>query len=369
MIRIVHTGDLHLARGESDYGLAVLEEITAVCRRSAAAYLLVCGDLFDSFPDALVLAGEVRRLLEPLAGTCEPLFLPGNHEALRREQQSLTDLDLGPLKLLDRFAILRRRGVEFLCLPAAQGPGAGPLPPRRGFPAKREPWRVALAHGTVAGLGFPEGLSPEGEVDSLALDPRLFSRAAADYAALGHLHAHCAGQAGTVPVVYPGAPRVWRRGETGPKGVVLLELPEEPAENGGPVWRFEVLNSSGRFREVPVSVDFEGEAENLDPIAAQWGPADWVVLSLSGVVEQEALLRELQRRMVRIYGSRVRRLDIDSQGVKALPGIASHPLARRFLEAWQEQCPPAGQEYQQRVWRRARELGLAALAELLDSRP
>ena len=53
------------------------------------------------------------------------------------------------------------------------------------IPRKQTRWRIALAHGLVAGLAYR---GPDDEGGASALDPDLFQRFGVDYAALGHIH-------------------------------------------------------------------------------------------------------------------------------------------------------------------------------------
>ena len=394
MLRLLHAADLHLSESEKDYGLGVLAELLEAARRERADFLLICGDLFDCFSDAERLRGEVRRLFESFGrssggdlaggggsdrgivggsgagsggtGDCEILFLPGNHEGLRRGTGDMGRLDYGPVTLLDvrPFQLLRRerRGisVEFLGIPhqdqySAYGNWQ--------VPAKAADWRVVLAHGVVAGMSYR---GPDAEGGGSALDPDLFARFQADYAALGHIHGRRHQVSGASILAYPGSCRVWRKHESGPRGAYRVDLPAPGgARPGEPA--FLPLASAGEYRHYVLPLSLEGEPPDLDREAAAWGPKDRVDLEFTGLVEDERVIARLDEGMRSRYGSRVRSLEVVRDGVAALPGISSHPVAREFLERWARRPEAASPDHPDRAaWLRARELALRHLKDRLE---
>jgi DNA repair exonuclease SbcCD nuclease subunit len=361
MTEIIHCADLHLSTREPTYSLSVLDEIIRLTRTHKAAYLLFAGDTFDSFPDAEALRGEFRTRIGALTPGCEILLLPGNHEDLRRGRRSLRSLDLGPVTLLDKkpFRFLRRSNMEFLAVPHQPG-----SPEYRDWqvPAKKQR-RIVLAHGVVSGLAYG-GLDPDGEGGGSALDPDLFVRFRADYAALGHIHARRQERQGGLLLAYPGSARVWRRGESGERGLLRLSVPD--SMQAGCRLHFHALKSAGQYREIAVLLGFDGESEDLAPRAESWQSADTVRLVFSGLVEDEHVAADLAAAIERRWSPRVRKLEIEREQVAALPGIASHPLAKRFLAAWTEREPHDDTE--RRIWLRARQLGLQAIKETLEAR-
>ena len=69
-------------------------------------------------------------------------------------------------------------------------------------PPKAAPWRIALAHGIVAGMAYR---GPDAEGGGSALDPDLFARFQVDYAALGHIHGRRHQVLGGLTMAYPGS--------------------------------------------------------------------------------------------------------------------------------------------------------------------
>lgn len=364
MPRLLHAADLHLSGEHRDYGLSVFADLIETAHRERADYLLFCGDLFDTYADAESLKGEVRKAI----GTppFEFLYLPGNHEGIRKGGGDISRLDLGAATVLQAtpWGFFRReRGgipVEFLAVPHQEsyaGYGSWQVPP------KEARWRVALAHGLVAGMAYR---GPDDEGGAAALDPDLFQRFRVDYAALGHIHGGRSQGMGSVLFAYPGSSRVWRRNESGPRGAWLLDL---PAGGNLPAPAFLPLQAAGEFRQYALPLSLEGEPTDLDPVARTWGKADFIVLSLTGIVEDENAVAALADRLNARYSGRVRRFEIERDGVASLPGIADQPLVRRFLEAWEKRVPAAdlpGTDERRAEWLRARELALAALKAGLE---
>jgi hypothetical protein len=373
MARILHAADLHLSEADKDYSLAVFAELLEAAAREKADYLLFCGDLFNTFADAEKLRAEFRRLLG--SPPFEFLFLPGNHEDLQRGGGELSRLDWGAATVLHArpFELLRRDRsgavLEFLAVPHQEnysGYGNWPVPP------KQAPWRIALSHGVAAGMAYR---GPDEESGAAAIDPDLFVRFQCDYAALGHIHGRRSEAFGTSRLAYPGSTRVWRRNESGPRGAYLLDLPREraaaPPVLPEPV--FIPLASAGEYRHYALPLGLEGEAPDLDGLAGTWGPADYVELEFTGLVEDENAAARLAESLRARYAARVRRLDIDRDGVSALPGISAQPVVRKFLEAWNARMPvpeagaaAADSAARHAVWIRARELALNSLKTSLE---
>jgi hypothetical protein len=295
----------------------------------------------------------------------EFLYLPGNHEEIRKGGGELGRLDLGAATLLATapWSLFRReRGgmpIEFFSVPHQESySGYG----NWAIPRKETRWRVALAHGLVAGLAYR---GPDDEGGAAALDPDLFQRFGVDYAALGHIHGARSQTLGPVTFAYPGSSRVWRRNESGARGAWLVELPEQ-----GPLrTAFAPLRAAGQFRQYALPLSLEGEPADIDALAKEWGKSDSILLGFTGIVEDEQAVAALADRLKTRYADRVRKFEIERDEVIALPGIAGQPLVRRFLEAWERRAPAAGDpavDERRADWLRARDLALAALKAGLE---
>ena len=370
MTKLIHCADLHLSMEEKEYSLSVLSEIVALTIQHEAAFLILAGDIFNSFTDCESLRSAFRREIGILAGGCRVLFLPGNHEHLKKGNKSLCNLDLGDIILLYRepFDYLSFEEVEFITIPDQ----AGYSDYRRwNIAPPSGKARILIAHGTVAGLSYS---GPEGESGGAVLAADIFRHCQADYGALGHIHSRREAEAGKCVLAYPGSARVWRRGESGVRGLHILTIDQEIG------FEFAALKSAGQYREYHLPLGLEAEVDQKCMETDSWQPADWIQLNFSGIVENEHEVRLLEEKLQQAYGKGVRRLDIDRDRVAVLPGIASQPLAAAFLKSWQEKEPPRVQppllagttpeyaDYARKVWLRARELGLKELKRVLEVR-
>jgi DNA repair exonuclease SbcCD nuclease subunit len=356
MTRVIHCADLHLSERERSYSLAVLDEIVGLAGRHDPEFLLICGDLFDSFADLEALRGEFRTRMEALPETCRVVYLPGNHEELQRGAGSVEAMDLGRVLVKDEspFAHLAARDVDIIVVPHHDG-FAGYR--EWDVPGKAGRQRIVMVHGTVAGLSYA-GL--EDEEGGEAVDPDLFARLEADYGALGHIHSRRQERRGNTLLAYPGSARVWRRGEAGPHGVYLVTLGEQLS------LEFRPLERAGTYVELDVPLSLEGAVDANTLPSSGWSKHDWVRLNLSGLVEDEhAVARHVELLESRFAGA-LRRLTVDRDGVTVLPGIASDPLARRFLSLWQEREPD--NEADRPAWLRARVLALTEIRGILEAR-
>ncbi|MBD3316042.1 MAG: hypothetical protein GF344_09660 [Chitinivibrionales bacterium] len=361
---VIHCADLHLTAGEErEYSFSVLEEIVALTRQERAQCLVISGDLFDSFADARELRASFRECIAPLNDASIPIiYVPGNHEELRRGRGDLAALDLGPVttgykKPFQRMAL--SEDVELLCIPHQST--------YRGYqewdvPAKRSRYRVAVAHGLVTGMDIYAGVQANEEIEAGAIDPDLFVRHEVDYAAMGHIHAAYEKRFGETFVRYSGSARVRRRGEDGEHGVTILRLGSQIVAES------RQMMSAGCYREYRVPLSLEGHMGGTEDFGSNWGSRDWVDIYLSGVVENENVVATVETALRERCRNRVRRLDIHRELVRPLPGIASQPVANKFLQAWAAREPGAGDERARRVWYKARELGLDRIVRVLEAR-
>lgn len=354
---LIHAADLHLrdTAGERDYGLAVLDEILDLVRREEADLLLFAGDLFDSYDDAEALRSVVAERIAGLPQASEALLLPGNHELLRAGSRGFDRLQFGELSVASVEPFSRRvhQDVELILIPHQQEYADyldWEIPPRRAG------YRIVAAHATVAGLYYDDS----GEEGGGSLDPDLLARFAGDYIALGHIHAGQELRVSGAPAIYPGSARVWRRGETGPRSVVRVDL------DGEPRWTRLPLQSAGEYRPVAVSIEPDGstggEIEELE-----LRPADSLELLLNGVVESDAVLSRAVAGLRRRLEGQVRNLRIVGDDVILLDGVSEEPIVQRFLEVWRREGVELREE-DRALWYRAREIGLQAAKDLIEQK-
>lgn len=363
MIKLLHCADLHLsdAEGERVYCLSVLDEIVEAALREKSDYLLFAGDTFNTFGDAEALRTEFRNRMQSLGNRCRAVLVSGNHEDLGRNRRSLAAFDLGipPESVVETsagpFSLLRRTGVEFLAVPHR--------PDHRDYtewnvPEKTEPFRVALAHGIVAGISFTW---EDRETDACAavMDPDLFQRNRVDYAAMGHIHSFRRERAGETEILYPGSARVWRKGEAGPRQAALITLEEDFR-----ISQIE-LKSAGQYRNADIFMNFDGTPSDLPAEAELSGPADHLYLRFSGLVENEGDALRSVERLVAEMEKRVRLVTHETD-LAVIEGISAHPAAKKFLRLLDKRKPEeTGAEYP--VWKRAREMGLLKIKEIIEA--
>jgi DNA repair exonuclease SbcCD nuclease subunit len=374
--------DLHLKETEKDYSLSVLREIVAACGKENCGALLFAGDVFDSRPDAQAMRSSFRAALDKLPPGADVYFLPGNHEELRAGSlPGLESFDFGRARLLSRrpFSLeTLDEYAELLALPFQRD-----YSDYRGWdvPPKKKPLRIVLAHGTVPGISYS---GPDEEEAGGVLDADLFARFGADLAALGHLHGFYQSRQGEILTAYPGSARIWREGEAGPRRVLLFSTEERP-----PRLRPLTLASAGEYRFVPLYAAPDGSLRKdgsegggwtaVSGEAAGWRAADWIRLDVSGVVEDEtavtAALVAAQAELEKKY----RRVSVSKEKLFVLEGISSHPLARRFLEKWEEVADrytqarrkdlfAASADCSPEVYNLARLEGLRIIKEIMEGR-
>ncbi len=356
-MKMIHCADLHLSEDEKEYALSVLDAIVAVTVEEKADLLVFAGDVFNTFHDVEILSGEFRKRVGTL--TCDVLVLPGNHDLQGIGANKIDRVDFGNQVIAltqQPFQLIERCGVEFLAIPfqrSLKDYVNWPVPPKA--PGKR---RVAIAHGTVADMAIYTGGSDE--VEDGAMDSNIFTRFQADYVAMGHIHGRRFQSFGSTLIHYPGSARVWRQHEDGPRGVNLVTIDDRVAVE------FRELKSSGQYYHYAIPVSLDGKIDIAPAVAEGWGIKDWVSIECLGIVEDQGLVVQAEEALRKQYKSRVRKFNIDHPGLSIAAGIAAHPLAEKFLEIWKGKEPvdPKGRE----IWLKARELGLIAIKEELESR-
>jgi len=366
MKRILHCADLHLTHetGESDYSFRVLEEIVSLAQRENVDFLIFCGDTFDTFKSAEVLCERFRKTLKRLYNLKEGLFtilLAGNHEMLDSRDRTLSSMDFGVSALAEASSFKFKlfsfpdKELEFLAIPH-----------RSNYsdylewivPEKKSRFRLAVAHGSIAGLGVP--VFDEEERGSV-MDTDLFRRLSIDYALLGHIHTHFLGECDGVLLTYPGSARVWRKGEIGPRYVNIIEVCEEiKLKKVG-------LPSAGEYRFYRLPLTLEGNLSPTEELAESWGVNDFIHISLTGVVENQSSISSLERELRKSYEDKVRRLEIEREDIISREGISKHPLAVKFLQLWKEAEPEPEDGEAFKAWLRARSLGLKKIKERIES--
>lgn len=238
MVRFMHTADWQLgmrrwflsAEAQARFDTARLDAISTmgrIAKEKKCAFILVCGDVFDSnHEDRRV----VVRALEALAAVKLPVYLlAGNHDALEpgNVYQSRTFVDHKP----DNVTVIGNTeplqiaaGVELIGAPWTS---KRPLEDLVAKAVSTKPQKAAVI-SIIAGHGAVDTLSPDPNnpaVIRVASAEAAIQKGLIHYLALGDRHSVTkVGSSGRI--YYSGAPEPTDFDETGPGNVLIVELSE-----------------------------------------------------------------------------------------------------------------------------------------------
>ncbi|NRG39736.1 exonuclease subunit SbcD [Rathayibacter sp. VKM Ac-2804] len=313
-MKLLHTSDWHIGRtfhGHSSVAAlgVVLDALVETVRTEAVDVVLVAGDVFDSAVPAAEHYTLLTRTLEAIrAAGAEVVLTSGNHDSPARlgfqagllrgsGVHVLTDPEAyaEPVVLRDAHGEVGVYGIPFL-EPALYRHRHPEESLRRHEDVLAFAMRRIRAHAEAAGrrwvvlahcfaVGAPAA-TVERDITAGGLDYVSVDHfAAADYAALGHIH----GRAELLPNVrYSGAPLHYSFGEAAkPRGGWLVEL---GADGLGEV-TWSALPVPRRLSVV------EGRLDELlsDPSLAEYEP-DWVSAVLTDEVRPLDAMARLQSR-------------------------------------------------------------------------
>ena len=271
MLKFIHAADIHLdsplhrlevyegAPVEAIRGASrrALENLVELALTETVDFVLIAGDLFDGnwqdYHSGLYFTAQMARLK---AAGIAVFIVSGNHDAAGRMTRRLPYPD--NVHLFDHHAPATRRldvlrvavhGQSFAKAAVAENLALGYPEPLQGY------FNIGLLHTSLTGREGHESYAPC-SLDDLAARGY-------DYWALGHVHqfeiaAH------HPPVVFPGCLQGRHIRETGPKGGVLVTVPEGSAPD-------IVHQPLDVLRWSRVTVDLEGlgqEKEALERVGA-----------------------------------------------------------------------------------------------------
>ena len=363
MIRLLHCANVHLKADEKAYDLAVLREIVETANSEKVNFLLICGDLFDSFGDAEALRRDVAEIAN--ACVCEILYIPGNHEE-HGKTGALNNFDFGKLKPFTKTPCdkivreLKDDSIEFLAIP------------HQNDYFKWRDWeisapetraRVALVHATVENMAYIGPEDSNVEEGGGILGSEFFSRNKVLYAALGHIHG-CRRQTieGSV-LAYPGSATVWRKGETGARKIMLVDIDQGKISD----IREKTISSAGQYRRCEIPLLCDGSMPDIASAVKQFGTNDMIELVLTGIIENESLFRDIETVLQDCGSTLLRTTILNKEKTGVFPGLAKQPLAASFLRKWQ-QGPPADGTIKPEVWARSRQLALESIMARMEAR-
>jgi DNA repair exonuclease SbcCD nuclease subunit len=305
-MRFLHTADWHLGMTRrfltaeaqarySDARVQAVREVAAIADREGCAFVVACGDLFDSnHVDRQVVA----RGLDALAAFTMPvLLLPGNHDPLDaasvyRSRMAAQALPPGVTVISDSAPISVAPGVEVVGAPwLTRRPGRDIAADCVSAlaPAPHGVVRVLAAHGAV------DVLSPDADdPDLVHLEPlrRALLAGAVSYVALGDRHS--AGVVGDDPRIrYSGTPVATDYGEVDPGKVLVVDL---PAAGAAPVVTAHAVGE-WTFTRIEARLDGADDVSALDArlTALPDKPRTVVRLALVGALSmsEDARLRTM----------------------------------------------------------------------------
>lgn len=257
MLKFLHTSDwqLGISRSFLDAGVAeryahdrleAVRRMGNVAREADCAFMLVCGDVFES---NLVGRKTVVRALSAMADARLPVYLlPANHDPLTETSvyRSSMFLDNKPANvavLINDEPIQIADGIELHAAPwRAKRHGENPLAPllRRLTPTPDGTIRIIAAHGEV------DALAPMFDSDallSLAQMEQAIARGSAHYIALGDKHSFTqVGASGKICYSGTPEPTAFREPNPGHAAVVAVSpdvATVDPVDVG--TWMFTEL--------------------------------------------------------------------------------------------------------------------------------
>jgi len=265
-IRFIHTADLHLgapftalpdlsARLRQEQ-LAMFSRLVDTCSTELPDLLLIAGDLFDLPVPPAALVNTVRELLSTIpdtqifiaSGNHDPAFIdsPYRTTAWPRNVHLFTD-EWSVIDLADKPVRVLGAGFTASAVTRSLLPDAGFLQADRQLShASQQDDRVNLLvlHADLVTRGQASAYNPVtiDQIRDLGID----------YAALGHRHERLGPlSSGQGWYAYSGCPMGRGFDETGDKGVLMVQMSEEPPRMTS-TW---IPMASRKFIELTVCVD------------------------------------------------------------------------------------------------------------------
>jgi DNA repair exonuclease SbcCD nuclease subunit len=359
-MKLLQFSDLHLsASNDQDYCLGVLDEIVSRARELKCDALLLCGDIFDTYADLVALRTKFLDQLKSFEG--KVFFLPGNHESLRRQgkEKSFQIFDWGKqIHFLEEgpYSIhILGEEVELLAIPHRESYGdlLLSLPPQ-----KSAKIRIALAHATIVGMSFTGLKDEEDEEKGGYIDLSQLQALGCDYVAVGHIHSARSQKFGNMEVAYAGSSRVWRIGETGSRGGILLEIVNGAIRKTG-----ITFHSAGEFSEVLIQLGLDGRPEkSAEEYLGNFTKYDWVRIKWFGIVESMSGKIEFQKQLEVEWKGRLRKLEFDSDESDLI--VAENLSENAFIQHFLQVMEGKRSLMDPLEWIRTKELGLKLLLEV-----
>jgi DNA repair exonuclease SbcCD nuclease subunit len=195
-MKILHTADLHLKKGE-EQRLEIFTWLIQKAEELAVDYVVIAGDMFDSDTDATILRPQIKKILR--AAPLTFLIIPGNHDATSFSKEY--DYGNNVIQLVEKpFEIVERDRLTLCGIPYQDRRFNECI---KNLPRDID---VVIAHGTLYDESFIYTMLDDEETRYMPMYPPHLENIAR-YVALGHLHARSIEKRyKNTHVVYPGSP-------------------------------------------------------------------------------------------------------------------------------------------------------------------
>ena len=235
MIRLLHLADVHLDAPLGGFGrhadarrkhlLDAFRRLPDTVGAVGAHAVLIAGDLFDGPRPSEVVTAAVRETVRRLVETGVHVFaVPGNHDAVSLNpslyRDSLTGATVFEAPVFEKPGSVTIGDEMLHVYGVSHDPAEEPDPLSTFARAESPGVHVALVHGSVPGAPHWE------EGSALRLSAERLAGLAVDYIALGDYHRFRSPEEfpDDTPACYCGSFAAIDISETGPKGVVVVDL-------------------------------------------------------------------------------------------------------------------------------------------------
>ncbi|MBT4641226.1 MAG: hypothetical protein HN757_18010 [Calditrichaeota bacterium] len=343
MIKILHTGDIHLDAGKDTYCLGILDAMLVRAKKEKVDALFLCGDLFHTKNDYLHNNKFRESVIEKL-NKCTDLFqiyyIPGNHEDHGGDFDSMKAFDWKQIEFMSKakICILEKDGetIEIAGIPHSRN-YAGLFQGWKPSP-KITKLRLALAHGAIPGFDFLGDEEPAG-----ILTTTMFDRLEVDAVFLGHIHKSLEREIEERKYYYSGSLRPLRSTETGPRSFNIISISDDTIHCAK-----QVFEESGQVRKYSRSL-FEPEWQAFEP--SNLHKNDHIILNLEGITETQTALEGGCNLIKQRITGLVRELEINSDNCVVVSNILGNNFVAKAHSKWLKAKPEDADEKELQIWR------------------
>ncbi len=214
-MKILHTADLHL---KDKVTLGCLENIVAAAHDCEA--IIIAGDMFDKNSSYQAIEPDVLKILESYSG--DVFIIPGNHDREFLAQRASLSRNSVVFQETGSYQALDYKGIELWPIPFAEGMEMSQIHSLKADPANS----LLIVHGTYYDNSF--FYEDEHKVYFPIFEQDI--RDKFSYVALGHYHRFIRHELGRTLAINPGAPRITRKSDLGPRVVSIIDTDTWDAE-------------------------------------------------------------------------------------------------------------------------------------------